>query len=337
LNEGCGQVNDVRQTIDGGFILAGEEVYRNEDGFGLLLIKFDQSGIEKWRGTTQEGWRGEPRSIRQTLDKGYIISNNRYYDERSFFEKIDQNGNYQWTKEFIYGQYGNYYTEIYSSIQTTDGSYIGVGLCFNCLGDDGHGFIIKLSQPNITVVSPNGGEKWVRGTIKQIKWSYTSNSGTYVKIELLKGGILNRVITSNTPNDGSYSWAIPVGQALGTDYKIRITSTSNSAYKDTSNGNFAISNPYITVISPNGGENWARGTAHTINWKKDGNVGSYVKIQLYKGGILNKVIISSTANDGSYNWIVPTTQTIGTDYKIKIMSTSNSAYYDWSNNNFRIY
>ena len=92
----------------------------------------------------------------------------------------------------------------------------------------------------------------------------------------------------------------------------------------------------ITVASPNGGENWARNTAHTISWTKTGSTGSYVKIELYKTGALNRVISSNTSNDGSYSWAVPSMQTVGADYKVKITSTSNSVYNDISNNYFRI-
>lgn len=98
-----------------------------------------------------------------------------------------------------------------------------------------------VKQPSITVVSPNGGENWKRGTTHTISWSRIGNTGTYVKIELLKGTSVNRVVSSSTANDGSYSLTIPVGQTLGSDYKVRITSTSNLIYKDTSNNNFIIS------------------------------------------------------------------------------------------------
>ena len=189
----------------------------------------------------------------------------------------------------------------------------------------------------IAVTTPNGGEDWVKGTAHNIVWTSTGSSGANVKIELLKNGVLNRVISSSTPNDGSFTWTVPSLQTVGTDYKVRITSTTNSVYKDTSNANFKISAGSITVVSPNGGENWARNTAHTISWTKAGSPGSYVKIELLKGGILNKVITSSTLNDGSFSWTVPSLQTVGTDYKVRITSTSSSSYADISNNYFRIY
>jgi hypothetical protein len=97
---------------------------------------------------------------------------------------------------------------------------------------------------DITITTPNGGESWLRGSTYTIQWTYAGNPGTKVKIELLKGGAVNRTITSSTSigssGSGSYSWRVPSNQATGTDYAIRVTSTTNVNYKDTSNANFSI-------------------------------------------------------------------------------------------------
>jgi 5-hydroxyisourate hydrolase-like protein (transthyretin family) len=176
----------------------------------------------------------------------------------------------------------------------------------------------------------------VRGTAQNLAWTSSGSPGAYVKIELLKAGVVNRVISSSTANDGSYSWTIPSTQTLGTDYKIRITSTSIAVISDSSNSNFAITAGALTVTVPNGGQNWARGTAHTITWTSTGSPGAYVKIELLKAGAVNRVISSSTANDGSYSWAIPSTQTVGSDYKIRITSTSITSITDSSNSNFSI-
>ncbi len=92
----------------------------------------------------------------------------------------------------------------------------------------------------------------------------------------------------------------------------------------------------LTVTSPDGGESWARGTTHTITWTSTGSLGAYVKIELLNGGIVNRIIASGTANDGSYSWRISSTQTIGTNYKIRIKSTAYSSITDSSNSNFAI-
>jgi hypothetical protein len=189
---------------------------------------------------------------------------------------------------------------------------------------------------SIVVESPNGGESWQRESSYNITWNSVGEVGSNVRIELFKGGVLNLKITTSTSNDGSYVWSVPSDQAIGSDYMIKIAST-NSAYYDYSDDNFSIINlPLITVTSPNGGENWQRGTSQSITWDSVGDVGSNVRIDLYKGGVLNLKIISSADNTGSFDWSIPLDQTVDSDYKIKIASSSNPAVFDESDDNFSI-
>jgi hypothetical protein len=106
-------------------------------------------------------------------------------------------------------------------------------------------FVENIIAPqSFTVTSPNGGETWPVGTTQTIRWTYTGSPGSYVTIELLRGGMVNRTISSRAPigsgGSGSYNWSIPSTQTPGTDYTIRVTSTSNSSYTDTSDNNFKI-------------------------------------------------------------------------------------------------
>jgi DNA-binding beta-propeller fold protein YncE len=214
------------------------------------------------------------------------------------------------------------------------------------VADTGNYRIQKFRYPStITVMVPNGGNNWKQGSTQTIKWSYTGSPGTKVKIDLLKGTAVNRVINASTSigsvGSGSYSWKIPYNQVLGTDYKIRVTSTTNAAHTDKSNANFTISAGVpITVTVPNGGQSWVQGSTHAITWSYTGITGSKVKIDLLKGTAVNRVINASTsigsAGSGSYSWKIPSNQVVGTDYKIRITSTTNAAYTDKSNANFTI-
>ena len=162
-----------------------------------------------------------------------------------------------------------------------------------------------------------------------------------------KRGAFNSTIIASTGigagGNGSYNWPIPNGLTPGIDYTIVITSTTNAAYTDTSDAPFTITAPPaspIMVTSPNGGENWARGATQTITWTYTGNPGNLVKIELLKGGVLNRTIVSvayiGTGGSGSYNWKIPTNQTVGTDYTIRITSRTNNSISDTSDNFFTI-
>jgi Kre9/KNH-like N-terminal Ig-like domain len=207
--------------------------------------------------------------------------------------------------------------------------------------------IVGPPPPTISVTSPNGGETLTAGSMQILRWSYTGNPGSAVKIELLKGGVLTATISYYTSigsaGSGSFNWSIPSNQVSGGDYQIKVASTNNSAYSDISDGVFTIVGPpppTISVTSPNGAETLTAGSMQTIRWSYTGNPGSAVKIELVKGGVLTATISYSTwigsAGSGSFNWSIPSTQMSGSDYQIKVTSATNSAYTDTSDNNFTI-
>lgn len=202
-------------------------------------------------------------------------------------------------------------------------------------------FTTGATGPSINIISPGGGENWAAGSTQTIRWSYTGDPGSEVKIELLKGSSVYNTITTGTPigNDGrgTYSWTIPENQPAGNDYKVRITSTANSSYTATSVNSFTITGPGIKVTYPNGGERWRAGTAERITWDYTGDVGSEVKIELLKGEAIEKTISSEYPIENvEYFWVVPENQPPGNDYKIRITSTTNASYTDSSDNNFTI-
>jgi PKD repeat protein/peptidoglycan/xylan/chitin deacetylase (PgdA/CDA1 family) len=198
------------------------------------------------------------------------------------------------------------------------------------------------SPPLITVTSPNGGETWVEGNIPVITWTSVGITGSDVRIELIGDGEIIHTISPSTPDEGIYTiWTVPATIASGTDYRIRVTSASNPLYNDTSDNPFTIiAGPppvSLTVTSPNGSETWSGGTTPTITWGSVGNPGSNVKIELLKGVLSVRNISVITANDGSFaSWTVPATIASGTDYRIRITSTSNPLYTDTSDNPFTI-
>jgi hypothetical protein len=99
----------------------------------------------------------------------------------------------------------------------------------------------QAAQAGITVTSPNVALVWKAGSTQTIRWTYTGNPGSYVRIELLKNDVLSSTISSQTSTvKGSYNWKIQRKQTAGTDYKIRITSISNPAVTDSSDVNFTI-------------------------------------------------------------------------------------------------
>jgi len=116
----------------------------------------------------------------------------------------------------------------------------------------------------IQVVSPNGGEQIIAGSVYNINWDSRDVTGN-VRIELYKGGVFDRVIASNTLNDHIYSWTAPTDLS-GFDYTIRVSNLANTI-SDLSDADFNVSsvfydeplnnNPGYTITGSN--YNWAFG------------------------------------------------------------------------------
>jgi hypothetical protein len=198
---------------------------------------------------------------------------------------------------------------------------------------DAHGL---LNPSSITVISPNGGETWQVGTTQTITWTSTGISGN-VKIRLSRnGGSRYTSIFTNAPNTGSIQWMV-TGPTTS-QARIQILSVSDNSIGDSSDGNFTISDtppPSITVVAPNGGENWAVGATQMIQWTSTGITGN-VKIELSRTGVggTYETLFAGTADDGSESWMVtgPTT----TQAVVRISSVNSPSVSDTSNATFAI-
>ena len=85
----------------------------------------------------------------------------------------------------------------------------------------------------------------------------------------------------------------------------------------------------IHVIQPSASTIWTSGQQNVmISWST-GGLGGNVNIELYNGSSLADTIASGTTNDGSYNtYDISSSITTGSNYRVKITSTSSSSNYD---------
>lgn len=186
--------------------------------------------------------------------------------------------------------------------------------------------------PTITILSPNDSEIFPVGFLKNIQWSFVNLTGN-VKIELTRdGGLSYETLFENTLNDGSQEWLItsPVTEQA----KIKISSLMNPLIFDTSDAYFYIREATITVLKPNGGEDFRVGLQDTIKWLSE-NMEGNVKIELSRnGGLTYETIFENIDNNGYKLWIpsVPLTALA----RIRITALGNNNVFDESDSNFLI-
>jgi hypothetical protein len=120
----------VRQTPDGGYIIAGNTQPIGIMGSYIWLIKTDSSGDTLWTkkwGETPMPHINTGRCVQLTADGGYIISGHVQFlgtnNEDAYLLKTDADGNTEWMN--FYG--GTGYEIAYWVQQSSDGGYIAVG------------------------------------------------------------------------------------------------------------------------------------------------------------------------------------------------------------------
>jgi len=74
----------------------------------------------------------------------------------------------------------------------------------------------------ITVTSPKGGENWKGGTSYDITWE--SNAGSIVRIDLYNQRWKDITISSETSDDGSFTWRVPDNHSGSGNYRILVQS-----------------------------------------------------------------------------------------------------------------
>lgn len=170
------------------------------------------------------------------------------------------------------------------------------------------GIITITGPPSIlTLTSPNGGENLLPFTNFDITWNQENVSNS-LKITLLKDGEEDRIIAYDIdPDSGSYSWVVATYEGgtapTGTGYKIKLEE-NETGLSDSSDAHFTISNQsVISVISPNGGENWLPGSIENITWTAS-NVSSTVEITLWQNGSSRTIADHVDPLSGSYPWTV---------------------------------
>jgi hypothetical protein len=92
----------------------------------------------------------------------------------------------------------------------------------------------------------------------------------------------------------------------------------------------------IAITSPNGGELFALNKRMPITWSWRGRVGDSVKLVLVANGFVNTIIATSTRNDGSFMWRIPSSIVPGTNFAVRIESSENPAAMDETDAVFEI-
>ncbi len=177
-----------------------------------------------------------------------------------------------------------------------------------------------VAGPNSSFTITNIGEGTADYSVSSVEsWlNFTPSSGT---VGLERDSIsIEFDATGLTP--GVYTDTITINSTSATNAPLNISVT------------FTVDHADFYLTTPNGGESWTSSTIRNITWYS--TLGGNVKIELLKSDVKLYDIISSTPNDGSYDWFIPVDQTVGADYSVRITSVEDGGVTDVSYQPFSI-
>ena len=192
----------------------------------------------------------------------------------------------------------------------------------------------RIAAAVITVGAPNGGERWVINTTRQIQWTSAGPVGSNVRIELSRdAGATWTPLFASTGDDGAHNWLV-TGPATASA-RIRVCSLAVPSACDTSNASFSIVVGTLTVVTPDGGESWDIGSTRRVEWTSSGAVGPDVRVELRRGPTAAwEPLFASIANDGAQNWTVTGPAT--SQARLRVCSIATPSICDRSNGDFTI-
>ncbi|MCB2197864.1 T9SS type A sorting domain-containing protein [bacterium] len=189
-------------------------------------------------------------------------------------------------------------------------------------------------EPNIVLISPNGGEDLVAGSTVSISWSSMMIEGG-IKVEWMPDFPDGNWITiyEDTPNDISEPWVVD-GPAT-TSARVRVSSVMTPALMDTSDADFSVVVPSITITAPNGSEEWVLGETENITWTTENLTGRLV-LELNRSFPSEnwETVHPNMSDGGTQAWIVNGEPS--TTARFRIRSQDLATVMDTSDTDFSI-
>ncbi|MFC1509640.1 T9SS type A sorting domain-containing protein, partial [Candidatus Omnitrophota bacterium] len=193
--------------------------------------------------------------------------------------------------------------------------------------------VFTVSPPFVQLISPDGGERWAGGKIHAVSWISIGVENIALEFSIDNGVNWNYITYTTDAASGSTEWLLPETESA--ECKVRISDSANPDRTDESDGVFTISQPFVSVIEPDGGENWETSNPHAITWESDGV--SHVAISYSVDGGLSWNSISERfdATRGSYMW-----KPLDVESKlclVRISDCDKDILYDDSDDIFSVY
>jgi len=313
---GIDEATSIQQTLDGGYIVAGNIGFPGE--YDAWVLKLDLNGNIQWQKTYGGTRDDRVNSIQQTSDSGYVMagSTNSFEDDPqlggAWIVKLDSGGNIQWQKTYggTWGA-GQIASGPANSIQqVSDGGYIVAGgVCYSSTWCYGDVWILKLDS--------GGNSQWQKtyAISDEVANSiYQTSDGGYIVAgyKSIIGENTSDFLVLKLDPGGNIQWQ----KSYDIDHEIAnsIQQTSDGGYivaGYTGSGAVGGSDAFLLKLDSNGNIQWQKtygGTgedrANSVQQTPDGGyiVGGFTNSYWNQYDPQNKTWVLRLDSNGNIQW-----------------------------------
>ncbi|MFA7275056.1 MAG: T9SS type A sorting domain-containing protein [Crocinitomicaceae bacterium] len=303
----------VRQTPDGGYIIAGTTTSYGSGGRDVLVIKTDFAGDTIWTRTYGDSNGNEyGYCIQLTNDGGYIVSGSSQNffsgEEDMYLLKLKANGDTSWTRNYGgNGFEGGYYVQ-----QTSDGGYIMSGQtpAFGAGGFDV--YLVKIND--------NGNIAWTK--------TYGGLDAEYANAvqQTSDGGYIITGSNGNTFGFGGSDFYLIKTDSLGNHIWSKTYGDTGfeegKAVKQTTDGGYIIAGSSENTLGPLG---------PNFCLIKTNSVGDTLWAKLYGGSMIDECYDVQQTSDGGYIMVGKSFSfSTNGDYDVYVVKVNSQGIEQWS-------
>ncbi len=162
-------------------------------------------------------------------------------------------------------------------------------------------FSILAGSATLAVALPNTALTLVAGSTQQVKWTHNLGAQSWVRIEASRNGgttweNVAASVKNTSSSSGTFVWDVTGPNT--TQGRVRVT-WLNGPVRDTSNVNFSIVTPVLTMSKPVAGSNWGWETTQTVYWNTNLGKSEHVNIRLSENGGATWPFLVATNLDAS--------------------------------------